>query len=712
MSVGLLKWAKVVLAGLCMGATLAAWGQQPSEAQLREDYGRWVLTLGSYEYRARHILTSKPETAATLLRDLQSGGSFAKLAAEHSLDPGSKAKGGDLGWVLPVYFVPSFRVAFRNMETGLHPAVIRTEFGWHVVEVLEVRQVRVPRFEEVREQIAQDWRKRNPSTAPTTEPQTAARNRPSSDWQTLYIAALQTAGEYSYEYFEAITTDYEKAQHTQRVGTSVVPRKRHKARHLIDVPPAHRYAITDLYSEGDTSPPLERVRADGSKEWTVLELIKSDKAVKLSPGAGFERDTELWIAEGKLQDVAALRTPKEMAKSAYWLNHRLVDWDKIDPALSADVEYDNQSTPLLDAILGNQLELAKRLVQRGADINRCGSWGCPIGLAASLGPESRALTWVDWLLTQNVKLDQLDARDPGRTSVALARALFAGHNAVAQRLLDAGASVNGAPDASLTPAEAAAAKYNKAMVEKLVVAGASVQPRSSTRGFGMKSIYAMQLTDEGKSLRPWAEQLILKQASVHPDYKLAVQFEQNGRVVPADAKGVVVLKAAPFKLVFSIPATQDGVQIGASLEPEWIDEIKRVEPRNSMFRPMSSGALQETDKPKSAYVLISRPCPKAERAVDEDKGCDEGYAMHLHTNPNDRKDFHETRAGSPQRYVRDVDHFAGLVDKNMAKNTDRDAPVSEMKGKTVYFVAGPALNMGGVSGLRLVNAQYFQLKFQ
>jgi hypothetical protein len=707
-----LQFFRSVLIGALACLALVATAQEPTEAQMREEYGRWVLTLGSYEYRARHIMVTTEEAATGLLRELQAGASFAKLASEQSADTGTKNKGGDLGWVRPNDFVPRFRVAFRNMETGLYPRPIQTEFGWHLVEVQEARQLRVPRFEEVSAQIAQRLRQRDTQAAP--------RSRPTTDWQTLFVAALQTAGHNSYEYAEAASGDFEEAKRISRFGIVGVHRQSSttlKARHLVDVPPQYRFAITNLYVAGDTTPPLESTLPNGSKRWTVLQLIKRGKAIQPAAGAEFERDAERWIAEGKLLDVAALRSPFETAKTEYWRNFRLADLGKVDPSLSADLTYDNQSTPLLDAILGDQMELAKRLVQRGASVHRCGSWGCPIAVASSLESEPKALAWVDWLLSLGAKPDQMDSRDPDRSSTALALALFAGHNAVADRLLSAGANVNGMPDASLTPAEAAASKLNKPMVEKLVAMGASVMPRLPSRGvFGMRSIYSMTLTDEGTSLRPWAEKIILQQASAHPEYRLSVQLEQNGRLVPINTNGPTVLKAAPFKLIFGIPDGSDGVQIGASFERAWVEEIKRIDPRNSMFRPMSSGALQETDKPKSAYVLISRPCAKPSSEQGAETGCDEGYAMHLNTDPKSRKDFHSVRPGSPRsglkQYVRDVDHFAGIVDSGTSPTTDRDAPISEMKGKMVYFVAGIPVNIGGDAGLRLVNPQYFQLKFQ
>ncbi len=97
---------------------------------------------------ARHILirtdelTSDDDARSRLarLRDrVISGEDFAKLARTHSQDPGSTPKGGDLGWANPGQFVPAFEKALGELAPGQISEPFKSDFGWHIVQVLERR---------------------------------------------------------------------------------------------------------------------------------------------------------------------------------------------------------------------------------------------------------------------------------------------------------------------------------------------------------------------------------------------------------------------------------------------------------------------------------------------------------------------------------------------------------------------------------------------
>jgi len=98
---------------------------------------------------ARHILirtssdVSDDQARKTLLelkQKIESGKSFAELASEFSEDPGSKIKGGDLGWSSPGEFTPAFERVANNLDIGQISEPFKTTFGWHILEVLERRQ--------------------------------------------------------------------------------------------------------------------------------------------------------------------------------------------------------------------------------------------------------------------------------------------------------------------------------------------------------------------------------------------------------------------------------------------------------------------------------------------------------------------------------------------------------------------------------------------
>ena len=100
--------------------------------------------------KARHILIKpsnilSPEGAKDKIIDLKlqinSGGDFAALAKEFSDDKGSAVDGGDLGWVNPGVMVPAFESAMNQLEPGEMSEPIRTQFGWHLIQVLDHRRL-------------------------------------------------------------------------------------------------------------------------------------------------------------------------------------------------------------------------------------------------------------------------------------------------------------------------------------------------------------------------------------------------------------------------------------------------------------------------------------------------------------------------------------------------------------------------------------------
>ncbi|HEY8564465.1 MAG TPA: peptidylprolyl isomerase [Beijerinckiaceae bacterium] len=105
------------------------------------------------EVRARHILVEKEEDAKAIAARVKKGEDFAKIAAEASTDPGSKAEGGDLGFFTKERMVQPFAEAAFKMEPGQVSEPVKSQFGWHVIKVEEKRTKPVPAFEEMKEQV-------------------------------------------------------------------------------------------------------------------------------------------------------------------------------------------------------------------------------------------------------------------------------------------------------------------------------------------------------------------------------------------------------------------------------------------------------------------------------------------------------------------------------------------------------------------------------
>ena len=127
----------------------------PSDDQLKKDYDAVKATLGNKEYRARHILVEKEDEAKDIISQLQKGEKFEKLA-ERSKDPGSKERGGDLDWASPVNFAKPFADAMVGLQKGkFTPTPVQTQFGWHVIQLDDIRDTKAPAFEEVKPNLVQ-----------------------------------------------------------------------------------------------------------------------------------------------------------------------------------------------------------------------------------------------------------------------------------------------------------------------------------------------------------------------------------------------------------------------------------------------------------------------------------------------------------------------------------------------------------------------------
>jgi peptidyl-prolyl cis-trans isomerase C len=126
------------------------------EADLRKEYDVIKAQIGDKEYHVKHILVEKEDDAKDIIVQLQKGAKFDDLAKARSKDPGSKDKGGDLDWNAPAGFVKPFSDAMVATPKGKFTSVpVQTQFGYHVILVEDIRDAKVPPFEEVKPQLQQ-----------------------------------------------------------------------------------------------------------------------------------------------------------------------------------------------------------------------------------------------------------------------------------------------------------------------------------------------------------------------------------------------------------------------------------------------------------------------------------------------------------------------------------------------------------------------------
>ena len=83
-------------------------------------------------------------------------GNFSKIAAEKSIDEGSAAQGGELGWTVPGSFDPSFAEGMISLKKGGYSKTpVESQYGWHIIKLDDVRDLKIPPFEELKPQITQ-----------------------------------------------------------------------------------------------------------------------------------------------------------------------------------------------------------------------------------------------------------------------------------------------------------------------------------------------------------------------------------------------------------------------------------------------------------------------------------------------------------------------------------------------------------------------------
>jgi len=114
-----------------------------SESKLKQRYQEMSKSQSGEEYKARHILVKKKAEAEKIIKQLNNGADFAKLAKKDSTGPSAK-QGGELGWFKPNQMVPAFSAAVAKLKPGEYTKQpVKTQYGWHVI-MLEKKRTATP----------------------------------------------------------------------------------------------------------------------------------------------------------------------------------------------------------------------------------------------------------------------------------------------------------------------------------------------------------------------------------------------------------------------------------------------------------------------------------------------------------------------------------------------------------------------------------------
>lgn len=127
-----------------------------TDADVKAAYEKAKAQAGDKEYHPFHILVDKEDDAKAIISKLKAGAKFDELAKQ-SKDTGSGAKGGDLDWLAKANVPPEFGAALVTLQKGSFTETpVKTEAGYHVIKLADVRPLKFPEFEEVKAQVLEN----------------------------------------------------------------------------------------------------------------------------------------------------------------------------------------------------------------------------------------------------------------------------------------------------------------------------------------------------------------------------------------------------------------------------------------------------------------------------------------------------------------------------------------------------------------------------
>jgi len=124
-----------------------------SDEDIKKSYDERVTQLASKEFNARHILVKKEDEAKAIIKELEGGADFEKLAKEKSTGP-SGSNGGSLGWFKAQTMVPAFANAVKAMKKGeISKEPVKTQFGYHIIKLEDSRDAKLPTMDSLKPQL-------------------------------------------------------------------------------------------------------------------------------------------------------------------------------------------------------------------------------------------------------------------------------------------------------------------------------------------------------------------------------------------------------------------------------------------------------------------------------------------------------------------------------------------------------------------------------
>ena len=343
------------------------------------------MTVGKTDAEVEEI----KKKAADVLKQVKKGGKFEDLAKEYSEDPGSKDKGGDLNWITQGQTVPEFEKTAFSLSPSQVSDVVKTQYGFHIIKVLEKENAHTKPFEEVKDSLRANFlptQADKQASAVADRLTSAIRQSPKISLDDLAKQFQLTVGETrpvaaSDPLLElANSQEAKEAIFRAKADETTLPIRTDRGYVILSVKsilPAHQGSldevrdrvITDLKREKSTE--IAKSKAEG-----LIKRVKAGERFDAAARAlGLEPKTSDLIARdgsipgaasGKQVSVAFNLKTGDVAEPVSlgqnWLVYRVAEKTEPNPA-----DFDKQKKQLTDELLHSKRNLAFEAFQKALD---------------------------------------------------------------------------------------------------------------------------------------------------------------------------------------------------------------------------------------------------------------------------------------------------------------------------------------------------------
>jgi len=351
-------------------------------------------------------------------------------------------------------------------------------------------------------------------------------------------------------------------------------------------------------------------------------------------------------------------------------------------------------TVLAHALLLGQADVARAALRRGADPNLCGPRYCPIQLAITMRDDQQARELLELLLQAGADANQFDGAQ--RTRILPLAAAAGKDVAFVERLIKAGARLNGIPEAA-PPLFAAAANGKREILEYLVAQGADLFAPDTSRPGPPNTVYVAARATKDPQFIEWVEQRMLDAAAKSGKHKVELWVEQEGRRVPASG-GEYRLKRAPFRIVVRLPESgAPGVMIASAETPAFHKDVRENAHESAIFRPVSTVAEESNGKSDWLDVLPAGSPTK------------DGASQYWFWKSDAERRFTGLRGiGRATEYYKDI--RAIVLDAGTGPEKFQPVPIAEYGGGDIYVVAAVPVAMS-IFDQRFIDPLLLKLTF-